>query len=240
MSDISLAPALRRGSSHIAEIVLAFAALMLLAVSPSIHSLDLKAASLFLDADGGWLLPSTNRDILYWLLYRAPKLLLAGGGSIVLVVLLFRACRRSWRPADTRLLLVVSAFGLVPLLAGLLKAVTGVSCPAQELAFGGPFAHVGLPDRLLLFTPYNEHLRCWPAGHASGGFALLGLRLLFAPGARFHPWAVLPGLGAGWVLGIYQMSRGQHYLSHTAATMVLAFLLSSLACLILDRFEDRS
>ena len=30
------------------------------------------------------------------------------------------------------------------------------------------------------------------------------------------------GLSAGWIMGIYQMARGEHFLSHTLATMFLA------------------
>jgi len=122
----------------------------------------------------------------------------------------------------------------MPLIVGLLKKLTGVSCPAQEMLFGGPWPHVAIWDRLLSAAPYNTHLRCWPAGHASAGFGLMGVRLLAPAAWRFGIYW-LPGHGAGWMMGIYQMARGQHYLSHTLMTMMLAILLSSLALMILDR-----
>jgi membrane-associated PAP2 superfamily phosphatase len=39
-------------------------------------------------------------------------------------------------------------------------------------------------------------------------------------------WAGLAlGLAAGWIVGIYQMLKGVHYLSHTIVTMFLAWMI---------------
>ena len=64
---------------------------------------------------------------------------------------------------------------------------------------------------------------CFPAGHASGGFALLGL--VAARGTRRWRNGILAlGLGLGWWMGGYQMLKGAHYLSHTLTTMIVAWL----------------
>jgi membrane-associated PAP2 superfamily phosphatase len=58
--------------------------------------------------------------------------------------------------------------------------------------------------------------RCFPAGHAAGGFSFVGI--YFALRDR-HSKIARAGLAAGLILGtIYgyaQMARGAHFLSHT-------------------------
>lgn len=221
--------------------MLSVAAVALFSLWPPAGAFDLWLQMHFFDLSaGGWLVPPDDRGVLYWLFYRGPKILLAALAAAILLRLLVAALRRRWRDADTRLLLALCVVGLVPLIVGMLKTATGVSCPAQEIAFGGPYFHVAIWDRLVDLVPFDGRLRCWPAGHASAGFGLLGYRLL-AP-ARFSRdiryW--LPGLAVGWALGIFQMARGQHYLSHTLVTMALAILVSSLALAIRDRLTHRS
>ncbi len=239
MSDASVAVA-RRPVSRLPEIALCVAAVAVFTFWPPVHALDLHLQVFFFNrATGSWLVPPDDRGLLYWLFYRGPKLVLVLSSTVLLLWLLRCGFARRWRPFEMRLLLALSVFGLTALVAGLLKGWTGISCPAQETIFAGPHAHVAIMDRLMGFAPFNEHLRCWPAGHAAAGFGLLGLRL-FASGAASPSWLHLaPGLAGGWALGIYQMARGQHYLSHTLVTMALALLLSGLARVILDRIEER-
>lgn len=241
MSDIARSGEPRGGAVLLApEVVLSAAAIALFALWPPAGAFDFwLQAHLFDLSAGGWLVPPDSRGLLYWLFYRGPKMLLAIVAAAILLRLLAVALRRRWRDADTRLLLALCVVGLTPLIVGMLKTATGVSCPSQEIAFGGPYFHVAIWDRLSGLVPFDQGLRCWPAGHASAGFGLLGYRLLaparLSPGLRY--W--LPGLAAGWTLGIFQMMRGQHYLSHTVVTMALAILISSLALAIRDRLTYR-
>ncbi|MBO6633028.1 phosphatase PAP2 family protein [Parvibaculum sp.] len=239
MSDASVAIR-RRSVTRFPELALAVAAIAVFALWPPVHALDLRLEAYFFDrAVSAWLVPPDSHGLLFWLFYRGPKLALAAAGAASLLWLLRCGLMQHWRSFETRLLLALSVLGITALLAGLLKGWTGISCPVQETIFAGPYAHVAVLDRLQGIAPFNEHFRCWPAGHAAAGFGLLGFRL-FAPGGAPPSWRYLaPGLAGGWVLGIYQMARGQHYLSHTVVTMALAFLLSSLAIMILDCLEDR-
>jgi membrane-associated PAP2 superfamily phosphatase len=69
-----------------------------------------------------------------------------------------------------------------------------------------------------------EKQKCWPAGHASGGFALLSLIFLF----HSRKNKIIAGSIAmviGWSMGSYKMLIGDHFLSHTTITMILAWLL---------------
>ncbi|MFN4228403.1 phosphatase PAP2 family protein [Parvibaculum sp.] len=237
MSDTSLS-GLRRSALRSPEVAFSLGAIAIFTLWPPVHALDLWLEVPFFQA-GSWFFPPGDRGIAYWLLYRGPKIALVAAGVSSLLWLMWCGIAKRWRPFHTRFLLGLLVLGFTPLLVGLLKNATGVSCPVQETIFAGPYEHVAVWDRIFDVVQSNEHLRCWPAGHAAAGFGLLGLRVLAPAGARLSLLWLLPGLAGGWVLGLYQMARGQHYLSHTIVTMAIALLLSVLACMILDRIEDR-
>ena len=97
-------------------------------------------------------------------------------------------------------------------LISVLKQTSQVSCPWDLVEFGGA-GHAG---------------HCFPAGHASAGFAFLSgytaLRTRFPGQARV--W-LAGALLAGTVLGIAQQLRGAHFMSHTLWT---AWLCWTVAC----------
>jgi membrane-associated PAP2 superfamily phosphatase len=96
----------------------------------------------------------------------------------------------------------------------LLKASSHTSCPWDLVEFGGAAHHVSHWLGLLLADGGSGG--CFPAGHASTGFAFLGgyfaLRDDFPRAAR--RW-LLVALAAGLALGISQQLRGAHFMSHT-------------------------
>ena len=111
-------------------------------------------------------------------------------------------------------------FALTTLLALLLvssiKIHSSTSCPWDLQQFGGVAQYVshwawGLKD--------GGTGGCFPAGHASAGFAFLGgffaLRHTAAKNAR--RW-LIGAMLAGLVLGLAQQIRGAHYMSHTLWT----------------------
>ncbi|QJW84804.1 hypothetical protein HK414_17725 [Ramlibacter terrae] len=66
--------------------------------------------------------------------------------------------------------------------------------------------------------------RCFPAGHASSGFALFGGYFAWrgVDARTAHRW--LAGAGAGGlVLGLAQQWRGAHFMSHTLWTAVVCW-----------------
>jgi len=94
----------------------------------------------------------------------------------------------------------------------LVKVTSGTSCPWDLQAFGGLAPY--LPHWSL--RPDGGPGHCFPAGHASWGFALVGgyfaLRGTHPAAAR----TVLFGaLLSGLVLGLAQQWRGAHFMSHT-------------------------
>lgn len=109
-------------------------------------------------------------------------------------------------------------------LVTVLKHVTRLDCPWDTVAYGGTHPYVGLFD----VRPEGMHASgCFPAGHASAGYAWLALYFFFAhvrPQWRMHGLAI--GLGSGLVFGITQQLRGAHYLSHDIWTLALCWFVS--------------
>lgn len=123
------------------------------------------------------------------------------------------------------------------------KNLTNVQCPDDLNHFAGKIPYVKLfdsypknPDSIDGKWPRGK---CFPAGHASGGFALLSLVCLFKT-RRNKVLAFTLAMATGWVMAIYQMLRGAHFLSHTLTTMVLAFIIVSSLNLLIKDFDHES
>jgi membrane-associated PAP2 superfamily phosphatase len=101
-------------------------------------------------------------------------------------------------------------------------------CPYELTRYGGDVPYVKLFERFPDDARPERRGVCFPAGHASGGFALLALSGLAAT-RRGRLLGIAIGLAVGPWMGIYQMLKGAHYLSHTLITLVLMWLLF-LAC----------
>jgi membrane-associated PAP2 superfamily phosphatase len=156
--------------------------------------------------------------------YNGPKALV---WVIALTALTLAAGPARWRErfalSRRGLWLGVLVIATVPALAGLGKKYTNVFCPSEIRRYGGDVAYAKLCE------PYPDDDRpprrggCFPAGHASGGFALMGL-LAVRGTRRWRNGILALGLGLGWWMGGYQMLKGAHYLSHTLTTMLVAWL----------------
>lgn len=112
-----------------------------------------------------------------------------------------------------------------------IKAMTGISCPWDLAEFGGVARYV--PHWTQLLGSDGGSGRCFPAGHASAGFAFIGGWFVLARTNRRAARFWLAGsLAVGLVLGIAQQLRGAHFMSHTlwAAWMcwVMAWLIDML------------
>lgn len=129
-------------------------------------------------------------------------------------VIVFSLCLayRAWRTRDARLGVTVLAMALASLAVSSLKAASAHSCPWELSAFGGDAAFFRLLDAVPLFAGSG---RCFPGGHASGGFTLMALYFYWRGS---HPararFALAAGLVAGGLMGLVQMARGAHFLSH--------------------------
>lgn len=118
-----------------------------------------------------------------------------------------------WRTHRARWLWTALAVGLASGAVSLLKAHSALSCPWSVLGYGGQAPHLALFDAL---PPGARAGHCFPAGHASGGFALWAFYFGWRDAQpRRARWAFWGALALGSVMGWAQMARGAHFLSHT-------------------------
>lgn len=106
---------------------------------------------------------------------------------------------------------------------GLLKTLTNVDCPWDLARFGGSYPWVGLfsdrPDLL-------RQGRCFPAAHASSGYALMALYFAFRERHRALARCGLAlGIATGLTFGVAQQARGAHFLSHDVWSAFLVWLI---------------
>lgn len=163
----------------------------------------------------------------YWLtegvLHRGARLLNYICCALLLGATLYINLRRSQQRQLANSLLalclsLVSAFVLI----AYLKAVTNIACPWDLAIFGGTEPYIHLLQKRPSYLPYHQ---CFPAGHASVGYAWVALYYFFCrvkPGWRFAGLAV--GISCGLILGITQQLRGAHFLSHDITTLLLCVL----------------
>lgn len=214
------------------------------AVLESVPSFDVFFQSPFFSADG-WLLSKPLHQRLRGLLYTGPKVLIAVTGAFFLLLFcasLLSGLKERLRPWQKPALFVALGIASVPLAVGALKMVTGVYSPVDLALYGGDHEFTGIARRILsLGMPGGiPGGRSFPAGHASGGFALMALgRLPLSRRARGALFFF--GLCCGWLMGVYQMARGEHFVSHTLCSMFLALgILSFLASRLAPRLVSPS
>lgn len=117
---------------------------------------------------------------------------------------------------------------LMPLLlAGVVAALKGTnntSCPWDLAPFGGVATYASHWSSWLSGDGGGGH--CFPAGHASSGFAFI--RSYFAlkqDVPRLARCWLLVAVVAGLLLGVTQQLRGAHFLSHTLWTGWICWLI---------------
>lgn len=143
---------------------------------------------------------------------------------VLLTTLIISRFSTRLKPFRAGLLIVMSSMVLVPAAVSLLKANTNMACPVNLLQYGGKVEHVSLFASYPTGQSPASIQKCFPAGHASGGFALLSLIFLM-PTARARQMALIGSLSLGWLMGGYKMAIGDHFLSHTLASMLLAWMI---------------
>lgn len=108
-----------------------------------------------------------------------------------------------------------------------LKHYSHSSCPWSLREFGGVASYVSHWDWGVLDGGAGG---CFPAGHASAGFAFIGGFFVFkqVQPACARRW-LAGAMAAGLMLGLAQQVRGAHYMSHTLWTAWLCWTVAATA-----------
>lgn len=127
-----------------------------------------------------------------------------------------------WREMRRAVAYFVIATVLAIAVVGLLKVVTNVDCPWDLTPFGGRFPFVALfgdrPDAL-------RAARCFPAAHASSGYALVALYFAARERSRTLARAGLAfGIFCGAAFGLAQQARGAHFMSHDLWSALIVWM----------------
>lgn len=202
------------------------------------HStLDLSLTRWAYQGDGQWLIDKQN-TALFIIFYTAPKYLLIALEVYIIAAYLARKFQRQsgvfypCRHLSTHSLAYLSlALVSTPLVVGSLKAVTHVACPVSLEIFGGDLPYVSLMQSMALSLP----AKCFPAAHASVGFALYAFA--FVPELCHHRnKIILIATMLGLIMGGYKMLIGDHFFSHTVASLCTAWIIANgLALLFFHR-----
>ncbi len=210
--------------------VLLIATILLFGIS----SLDITIQNAFYNIQTqSWIVDKESQPY-HFIFYTGIKICLILFAVILLLILLFFRNHPKIRVYKKGLLIVILSAVLVPYIVVEIKKNTHIPCPKNEIHYGGKYIHTAVWERYE--APYNrlKKISCWPAGHASGGFALMSLFFLFRK-KRDKLYALLVAILIGWSMGIYKMLIGDHYVSHTLIAMLLAWLIILVIKKIVDR-----
>lgn len=211
--------------------ILLLAAILLLETYTNI---DLRIQNLFYSADSGWIISPEAHRRWSFIFYKGIKNLVIAAGIISLLIFVASyKLPRLLRLRHPALLLFLSIV-FVPLIVAGSKQLTNVYCPDQLEIYGGRFPRAGVLERYPEGFVQLKRGKCFPAGHATVGFALMMLYFCFEK-RRQKIIALSAAITAGWITGTYQMLRGEHFLSHTLFTMVASWLVIIIIVQIANR-----
>ena len=147
-----------------------------------------------------------------------------------LMLLLISCFQTRWIQHRKPLLYLFLATAGGSLFVSLLKSSLAVSCPWEFKMYGGNLVYHTVLEQLTL----RDGKGCFPAGHASSGYAWISLYFFgFLYKSTFR-WAGLSiSLIAGIVLGVAQQIRGAHFISHDVWTLAVCWFFSLFLFLVM-------
>lgn len=124
--------------------------------------------------------------------------------------------------ASARLRLATATL-LAALAVSLLKGLSATSCPWDLRDYGGLARYASHWSQ----KPDGGSGHCFPAGHASSGFAFVSGYFAFrdTDAAVARAW-LAAALGAGLLFGAGQQLRGAHFMSHTLWTAWICWVVA--------------
>lgn len=155
-------------------------------------------------------------------------------GALCVLIATLRAWRVPAHPRRWAWLALLSSLAVSTGLVSLFKHLTRMDCPWDLARYGGHRTFYGLLESRHGLPASG----CFPAGHASAGYAWLALyffALAVAPRWRWPAFAV--ALASGLVFGLSQQLRGAHFLSHDLWSLALCWSVPLLLFRLLPRAD---
>lgn len=222
--------------SYLNKVLLSLLILLLSLAIIHYNGFDLNFQALFYNKISSSWLVDRNDQTMKLIFYKLPKYLLMIYGIIMIIWLIkLKIYSKPDYKLEKTLLFLICSLIFVPLIIASLKHYSPLYCPNHIINFGG-WAHY-----ISLFDALNEHVffsntgKCFPAGHASGGFSLISLFFVM-PTKKSRYLSLSFAIFIGWTMGFYQIAKGAHFLSDTLTSMILAYIIClSLHSLIFRR-----
>jgi membrane-associated PAP2 superfamily phosphatase len=130
------------------------------------------------------------------------------------------------------LLFVVFAFSITTGFIHYFKSHTSVYCPVETTLYGGIEQKKEWFENFSLLHEAGKG-RCWPGGHASGGFTLMALYFVALRYRWRHARKLLAfTLLLGFVYGTTRIFQGWHFMSHTPWAGVIVWFSTFFTALV--------
>jgi membrane-associated PAP2 superfamily phosphatase len=180
----------------------------------------------------------------YKIFYKWIKIPIYIIGLLSLIGYFYSKKKNIWHEKRKGLAVVALTIIMLPAFVAFVgKNVSNVHCPDDITRYKGGIPYVKVLERYPRNpnSPDGKYPRghCFPAGHASGGFALLSL-ICFYRTRKQKIWAGIFAMSMGTAMSVIQMLRGLHYLSHQIVTMLLAIIFVSIFNLIIKDSYDQA
>jgi membrane-associated PAP2 superfamily phosphatase len=189
------------------------------------------ADQLFFREGGSWTLK--HHVLTETVLHDGGRLLSETMGVIAIsgfILCMLHPRLRNWRRATSYLVFSVL---LSTVSVSVIKHLISMDCPWDLARYGGDLPFIGLLDVRPAGLPDTA---CFPAGHASAGYAWIALYFFFQ---AVWPRGRWPGLATGLLMGLIfgfaQQLRGAHFLSHDLWTLMICWTISLLLAQLLLR-----
>ena len=186
---------------------------------------DLWLASNIYEFEGGngGHFPWVKNYWLYNVLHEDGRWLVKQMFFLTVALFIASLCFERLKPYRSSFLFIILATLVSSSTIATFKHLTTLPCPFSMQTFGG---HREWIDYWQLFSPDQPIGQCFPAGHASGGYAWLAIAFLAPQESRQRYLFLLPGILLGLAFGIAQQLRGSHFLSHDLATIACCWFIS--------------
>ncbi|MCK9223775.1 MAG: phosphatase PAP2 family protein [Candidatus Muirbacterium halophilum] len=188
---------------------------------------DVTLSNFFFNKNTNSWLISSNNTIYGLIFYRGFKIFLVSIG--ISLILIFTLSFKFKKLEDLRYitLFLFACMAFIPTFISFLKHTTNIYPPWDLNIFNGNKPYIKLFEKYPADFTQKKKAQGYPAGHASGGFSILCFVYILKK-RKYKMFFLLFWMFLGWSMGIYQMVRGAHFLSHTIVSNILSIIITLL------------